>query len=483
MGRSVADSTHQDTAENNASSSVREHPVSTDNSDCSPDPAISASSHQNDHSSKPAEQPEKHIDRLTHPVFICAYLANLTLVTANAATFIFADWVAWIAQHGSTSAPYHEELPGRVIQIGLFAAICARLFLGQAIDRFGVRRVWLVMSALNLAGCLTFATLDHLSMMVFVGRILFATGLAGMFTCGTFHIQSCVAELRRTEFLALLGSSGFIGMMAGPQLADLLKWMTSGQESVFFPTVFWTVFVLNCGYVFFVCKATTGMSMPCRKTRPHLIRLMRMYWPGLVMIVSMIMGLVFTVPSLYLVRFNRFADFGGIAPFWTTYAIAAFLFRVRTAALSRRIGRYHMIFAGMLFQGLGLWALIPVNSWWHLCFSATLCGLGHALLFPSIVSLGSGTFPREYRGSGTNLTLGFLDLGSAVSAPLLGRIIDMEAFAGVGYRPMFFTAGSATLLVALLWLIHHRGRSDSERQQTADPPVDRGINTDPTGTE
>ncbi|MEZ6058881.1 MAG: MFS transporter [Planctomycetaceae bacterium] len=179
--------------------------------------------------------PAQPLDRMTHPVFVFSYLANLSLVTANAATFIFADWVAWIARHENSQAVYHEELPGRVVQFGLIAAITARLFLGQAIDRFGVRRVWVVMSLLNVAGCLTFATLQSTGPMLYTGRILFATGLAGMFTCATFHIQSCVAELRRTEFIALLGSSGFVGMMLGPQLADLLRWLSRGRTHCSFP--------------------------------------------------------------------------------------------------------------------------------------------------------------------------------------------------------------------------------------------------------
>ncbi len=408
------------------------------------------------------------IDRISHPIFIFSYLANLSLVTANAATFIFADWVAWISSNGDSQVAYQEELPGRVIQVGLIAAISARLFLGQAIDRFGVRRVWVVMSLLNVCGCAVFAALHTVGPMLYVGRILFATGLAGMFTCATFHIQSCVAELRRTEFLALLGSSGFVGMMLGPQLADLLRWLAAGQDSRFFATVFGTVFCLNCCYIGFLLLATQGHARPTKQARPSLLTLMRRYWPGLVMAVSMVMGLVYTVPSLYLVRFNRHAGIGGIATFWSVYAVAAFVFRVRTAGLSRRVGRYRLIFFGLLLQGLGLWALIPVTEAWHLAFSAMLCGLGHALLFPSIVSLGAGTFPPEFRGSGTNLTLGFLDLGSAISAPLMGRIIDLPAFEGVGFRPMFFVAGSLTLSVALTWLIVNRGRADVENTHARD---------------
>ena len=411
----------------------------------------------------PEHQPDAQLERISHPVFIFSYIANLTLVTANAATFIFADWVAWLAQHGETGVRYQEELPGRVIQYGILAAISTRIFLGQSIDKFGVRRVWLFMSTLALSGLSIFAFLDSLSPLLVVGRILFAVGLAGMFTCGTFHIQSCVAEFRRTEFLALLGSSGFVGMVLGPQMADFLRWLSAGDADTFFPRVFAAAAGLVGIYIVCVLLVTRRLPRPVRhETRPSLIRLTRSYWPGLIVGVAMAMGLVFTVPSLFLVRFNQHEQFGGISTYWTTYALTAFAFRVKTAALSRQIGRYRLILFGLLSQGLGLWALIPVSAWWHLLFSAVLCGFGHALLFPSIVSLGTQPFPARYRGSGTNLTLGCFDLGAGISAPLLGRIIDLPQFDGVGFRQMFFVAGLMPLTLAVIWFFVKCGSTDSE---------------------
>ena len=402
------------------------------------------------------------VDRATHPIFIVSFIANLAIVTANAATFVFADWVAWLAEHGSVGPAYHEELPGRVLMYGMIAALSARLFLGQSIDRFGVRRVWLTMSTLALIGLSIFASLSTLSPLLYAGRILFATGLAGMFTSGMFHIQSCVPEHRRTEFIGLLGSSGFVGMILGPQLADLLRWYSAG-DATFFPRVFGMAVLLIVIYMVCVVLATRGMAVPQRNAaRPSLLKLMRKYWPGPVMLVSMVMGLVFTVPSLYLVRFNQHEQFGGISTYWTTYAVTAFAFRLRTAAISQQVGRYRLVLFGLMAQGLGLWAIIPVTAWWHLLFSATLCGLGHALLFPSIVSLGCGTFPPEYRGSGTNLTLGFLDLGAGLSAPLLGRIIDMNSSSDAGFRQMFFVAGSGPLIVAAIWFVLKRRSIDTE---------------------
>ncbi len=403
------------------------------------------------------------IDRLTDPLFIGAWLANFLLVTANAALFVFADWIAWLATTNPTTStvPYSEELPGRIIQLGLIAAILSRLFLGQAIDRFGVRRVWIALSLCTLAGSTLFAGVSAVSSVLYVGRALYAVGVSGMFTCSAFHIQASVAEHRRTEFLGLLGSSGFVGMTLGTQLVDGFRWLTAGNQ-IYFWYVFLIVMACNIAYTVLVWMVTKEFPKPHRAIRPSLLRLMKTYWPGPVVFVAMVMGLVFTVPSLYLVRFNRYVGLGGIAGFWTAYAISAFALRIGTAQLSQRVGRYRLITVGLMAQGTGLLTIIPATQSWHLIVSAIICGLGHALLFPSIVSLGSGRFPAKYRGSGTNLTMGFMDLGTAISAPLLGRIIDLEVFGRAGYPQMFMTAGFTTLLLAVAWQLWYWGRIDSE---------------------
>jgi MFS family permease len=403
------------------------------------------------------------IERLSDPIFVSAWTANFLLVTANAAIFVFADWIAWLATSSSTvsAVPYEEELPGRIIQTGLIAAILSRLFLGKTIDRFGVRRVWMVLAASTLIGSAIFANVTTVSRLLYAGRILYAVGVSGMFTCSAFHIQACVAEHRRTEFLGLLGSSGFIGMILGTQLVDWLQWLNDGNQ-VYFRHAFWVVMACNAAYILLIWIATKGFPRPRREIRPSLISMMKAHWPGPVVLVAMVMGLVFTVPSLYLVRFNRHAGLGGISGFWTAYAISAFALRILTAQLSQKVGRHHLITVGLLAQGTGLLTILMASHAWHLVASAIICGLGHALLFPSIVSLGSGRFPAKYRGSGTNLTMGFMDFGTALSAPLLGRIIDREAFGGAGYPQMFLTAGLTTLTLGIVWHFWHWGRIDSE---------------------
>ena len=49
---------------------------------------------------------------------------------------------------------------------------------------------------------------------------------------------------------------------------------------------------------------------------------------------------------------------------------------------------------------------------WLFALPAVVCGFGHSLLFPAVVSIG-GWFPIQYRGSGTTLVLGFTDWDGA----------------------------------------------------------------------
>jgi MFS family permease len=400
--------------------------------------------------------------------FLLAYVANLTLVIANAALFVFAEWVRWIVSQPGSNIVYREEIPGTIVQVGLFAAMTSRLVLGPAIDRFGVRKVWIFACLLTLSGELGFLSIQTWTSWVYAARMAFATGVAAMFTCSAFHMMSQVADHRRTEFLGLLGSSGFLGMIIGSQFAAFLKWAAADDPERFFSALMLSVLLLNLLTLVVVVFLTRTAYRPLsKKRRPSLIRLLVRYWPGMPMLVALAMGSTYTVVAVFLVRFAEHQGLKGIASFWTCYAVVAFTTRLRCATLTQRFGRYRVLLWGITLQSFGLWALIPVTAEWHVMISATLAGMGHAFVFPSMVSLGSGRFPAEYRGSGTNLTLGFVNLGSALSAPLLGWIIDLPAFDGSGFRQMFFVAGCLQCTVAVVWYLTCGSRHDEQEIRMA----------------
>ena len=101
---------------------------------------------------------------------------------------------------------------------------------------------------------------------------------------------------------------------------------------------------------------------------------------------------------------------------------------------------------------VGQLLFLVVTHDWLLILPAVVCGFGHALLFPAIVSIGAGRFPVQYRGSGTTLVLGFTEMGTALAAPLLGWLID-KGNAGGGTRGFswMFIAASAFACVGLAY--------------------------------
>ena len=272
------------------------------------------------------------------------------------------------------------------------------------------------------------------------------------------HIQNQVPPHRRTEVIGSLGSSGFIGMTLGTQLGDgIFHAFADGRPR--FLALFGVATVLGMLYFAIVVFLTRNDVHERPQETPAAHRLILRYWPGNVVYVAVMMGIAFTVTTVFLTRFATERGLGGIGTFFTAFAVSAFTFRIAGRRWSRSIGRHRLIVLGLAGHGMGLGLLSFVTSEWHFIIPAIGSGFGHALLFPSVLSLGAGTFPQQYRGTGTTILLGFTEVGAILSAPLLGGMIDRY-----GFSPMFtVTAGMSLLLAAVYALTDARKPDDDIR--------------------
>jgi MFS family permease len=398
-------------------------------------------------------------DAIYDRTFWLAYAANVLLVTANALTFRFAEFVKFL---GGT-----EALTGQIVSLGIVGSLLIRFTLGRDIDSLGVRRVWIGSSLLFITGCALMSVLDRLGWEIYVARAAFTIGLGSMFAASISHIQAQVPPHRRTEMLGSLGSSGFVGMIVGAQLGDLLfQWLPVSDG--LFALLFGATTLLGCGYLALVLWITHGATHARPHETPAAHRLMFRYWPGPVVLIALMMGIGFVVTTVFLTRHATELGLVGIRTFFTCYALSAFVFRIVSRTWSRSIGRHRMILMGLAGHCVGFLLLCTVTREWHLVLPAICCGFGHSLLFPCVVSLGSGAFPPEYRGSGTAITLGFMDLGVFLFAPLLGWVID--AF---GFVPMFLTSAAATLLIGIYYATATIGLTDddSDHVPSIQPPL------------
>ncbi|MDA1015670.1 MAG: MFS transporter [Planctomycetota bacterium] len=381
-------------------------------------------------------------DHIYDQTFWLMYLANCVLVTANVMTFRFAELVHHL--NGT------EQLAGTIVSVGVFAALTVRLFLGQAIDRYGARRIWIAGAVAFVTGCALFIGLESLTWPIYVARALFAIGLAVIFTCSTVKILHHVPPHRRTEALGNLGSSGFVGFIIGSQAADWVFYATPNADECF-RWLFGGATLLGAVNLLTVAYLSRNDTHIRPAETPSAIRLVWRHWPGIVALVGLTMGLAFTTTSVFLTRFATFHELRGIGTFFTVYAVSAFFFRILAGRWCHTIGRHRMILAGLAGHGIGMCLLPSVRSELGFLLPAMFSGFGHAQLFPAVVSLGTERFPKEYHGTGATLVLGLFEFGGIVFAPLMGSVID--AFDGVGFSQMYYSSAAFVFVVGLVYWI------------------------------
>ena len=392
-------------------------------------------------------------------LFWLTYAANTVLVLANALTFRFAEFVTFL---GGT-----EQMTGTVISVGVLSSVAARFRLGQDIDSCGTRRLWLTSTMLFGIACGLLVLTDGITWVLYVARIAFSIGIAGMFTCSMVNIQNLVPAARRTEAIGSLGTSGFLGMIAGSLLGDLV-FATLPDGSVRFTVLFSAALALGSIYLALVLVITSDHNRPeTPPLAPPIHQLIRQYWPGSVMLVALVMGAGLVVTSVFLTRMATQRDIANIGSFFVGYSLAALACRIGTRQWSRTVGRRRMIGLGLGGHAVGHLLLMTVWSEWQLVVPAVFCGLGHGLLFPAGTSLGAGSFPVRFRGTGTTIALGMCELGVAIFSPLMGWIIDAW-----GFNAMYAFSVTLTVTFGTVYLIRSRHLVDDERIGSTSPIVE-----------
>ena len=392
-------------------------------------------------------------------LFWLTFAANTVLVLANALTFRFAEFVTFL---GGT-----EQLTGTVIALGVLASVAVRFRLGQDIDACGTRRLWLVSTLLFLTACGLLILTETISWILYTARIAFSIGIAGMFTCSMVNIQNLVPAARRTEAIGSLGTSGFLGMIAGSLLGDLV-FATLPDGSVRFTVLFSAALALGSIYLALVLVITSDHNRPeTPPLAPPIHQLIRQYWPGSVMLVALVMGAGLVVTSVFLTRMATQRGIANIGSFFVGYSLAALACRIGTRQWSRTVGRRRMIGLGLGGHAVGHLLLMTVWSEWQLVVPAVFCGLGHGLLFPAVTSLGSGSFPVRFRGTGTTIALGMCELGVAIFSPLMGWIIDAW-----GFNAMYAFSVTLTVTFGTVYLVRSRHLVDDERIGSTSPIVE-----------
>jgi MFS family permease len=371
--------------------------------------------------------------------FWLTYANNLCLMSAVSMLFRYADFVHLL---GGT-----ELHLGRIVGVGMIGSLAMRLVQGVAIDRYGSRVIWLTSVMLFAVSCAAHLALGRVDgVAIYLVRVLMSTSVAGAFGASITYISRRAPVLRMAEVVGTLGTSGFVGMVAGTSLGDLICGGTPDRARL--DLLFGVAAGLALVSFLFGCFATRGQVPPQRRRRLPVLWVLRRYHPGPVLLMGIAVGFGISLPATFVRPFVATLQIADIALFFLVYSTTAFVTRLAIRRLPQRIGIRPMVLWGLASLVASMLLYLPVRVEWHLAAPAVLVGIAHAMLFPAVVAGGSGAFPTRHRGVGTTLMLGTYDLGTLIGAPTVGALLEYSGRLGLPPYPTMFIAVAGLLTAA-----------------------------------
>jgi len=388
--------------------------------------------------------------------FWFTYASNTSMMVAVSLLFRYADFVKAL---GGT-----EWNLGWIAGVGVVGSLMMRLAQGVGIDTYGPRKVWLwssIMVAVSLLGHLAIGRVD--TPAIYVLRILFNTSIAGFFGASITFVAGQAPVARMAEVIGSLGTSGFVGMMLGTSLGDVLLGGTSTDRSEL-NHMFEMAGLLAATSFVFAWLATRGSTPPAKRRRLPTLWLLRRYHPGAVLLCGVAMGFGLGLPGIFLRPFTASLGIPGIAVFFWVYAPTAFVMRLSSRRFPERYGIRPMILVGMAALVSGILSFLLVEHTWQLVAPAVLMGCAHAFLFPAVLAGGSSAFPGRNRGLGTTLMLAMFDVGNLIGNPTAGGLLRLARITGLAPYPTMFLVIAAVLVVAAITYVwFSRGAKAAEQ--------------------
>lgn len=389
--------------------------------------------------------PASSSQQLYTRTFVLAVLSQSVFVMGNT---LMTHHTRWVKALGGT-----EHDVGYVMGFGALVGLIVRPWMAQWINRIGARTMWGIGYLVFAVGALSNLLLHELAFPVYVVRSIFGFGGAIVFASSLTYVTQISPRERRTEAIGIVGAGGFIGMLVGPVLGDVLI-QSSNPVSEDFNMLFLLAgcFMILPGLLLLLLPPTRLSESRGNVKLRDFISIIRQHWPGMILLVDIAFGLCMTVPFGFLATFIDVEKL--VAPgisvigiyFWS-YAGWGLTVRVGLRKWPDEVGRRKVLLVGMFFMTAGMFSylLVDRDHVWLIMVPALICGTGHALMFHTMTALTLERFPYEVRGTGSTFSLMALETGMICGAPILGIIAHRS------YHQMFVVLGIFVGSVALLY--------------------------------
>lgn len=135
-----------------------------------------------------------------------------------------------------------------------------------------------------------------------------------------------------------------------------------------------------------------------------------------------------------------------------------------TGGLSDRLGRRHLITAGMLTQSTALAVIAVADTFAAWAAAAMLLGAGTAMVYPVLLAVIGDVAHPAWRGRAVGIYRVWRDAGYAVGALMGGIVADLGGLRAAVWVAAALTAASALVVVVRMYETHP-GRAASPQSQ------------------
>jgi MFS family permease len=309
---------------------------------------------------------------------------------------------------------------------------------GRVGDRRGRRLLIVVGGIVTAVSVAAYVLVDSLALLVGL-RLLTGAGEAMLLVGAATMITDLAPERRRGEALSVFSLGLWGGLALGPLLGELVL----GQSRFDLVWLLAAAFCLAAGLIGLALPETapsgSADELPTgRIVHPAAIG------PGLVLALTV---LGFAGLGTFAALYARELGLNGAGSVFLVFAAVVVTTRILARQVPDRLGPKRtsgvaltLISAGLLT--IGLWN-VPAG----LFAGTVVVAFGHALAFPSLMTLAVNSAPASERSSVVGTFSAFTELGFLVGALSLGAIA-----AAVGYDGVFVVCAAGPLVGALLVL-------------------------------
>jgi MFS family permease len=352
------------------------------------------------------------------------------------------------------AAPYRViDLGGSTAEAGLFlglltyASAFSAPLTGSIADRFGQRRVLIIVSLILAAISASYAFMTSYKIMLAV-VVVHGMFWSALLSASSAYMAGTIPASRRAEGLGYWGLASVSAIATAPAIGFWVYrhgWMVMCLEIVALNLIM-TVIALRLPH-----EHDGSSSVAARDVTPRgLGKLIE--WR--VIVLGVTLGLVaFGYGGL--TSFSAFfADYLGIAPrsaFLSAMAAAMLIGRVTIGRSLDRIGHRKVLLPVLVRPAAGLLLLGVTYGPALFLTAAIVFGAGFGLMYPAFAAYVIEHVPAARRGAAFGAIIAAFDTGLGTGSTVMGSLI--EAF---GYRPAYLVAGALAVLAVPYFLIAER---------------------------